>query len=73
MQILLRYKSDRAYGKVDVFIKWRDGTSKVWVPDSGIAEINNVGFIEYVEFAGMKHPQHLQVSHGDTIVLKKKN
>ncbi len=71
-QLLLRDRDGRAWGKINAFIKWKDGTSNVWVPESGQAGFTGSGEIEYIEVAGQKHYQHQRVNNDGVIVIRKR-
>lgn len=58
-------------GQDQCFIKWKDGTSNVWAPESGQAEFTGSGEIEYIEVAGQKHYQHQRVNNDGVIVIRK--
>lgn len=64
--LIVQDRRGNPYGKVNAFIKWSDGTSNVWVPDSGRATFSTTGTIEYIEIAGKKHYQG-RVRDGDVI------
>ncbi len=70
-QLLLRDRDGRPWGKVNAYVKWADGISNVWVPDSGTAEFVGSGEIEYIEVAGRKYRQGLRVNNDGVIVIRK--
>lgn len=71
-QLLLRDRNGRPWGKVEAFIKWSGGTSRVWVPESGQVEFTGSGQIEYIEVAGHKYPQYRRVNNDGVIVIEKR-
>lgn len=71
-QLLLRDRDGRPWGKVDAHIKWKDGRSTVWVPESGNAEFLGSGEIETITVAGEEYLVHLRVNNDGQIVIKRK-
>ena len=69
-QILLRDRNGKPWGKVEAFIKWKDGTSRVWISESGTADFQGSGEIEYIEIAGEKHLQSRRVNNDTPIVIQ---
>jgi hypothetical protein len=68
VRILVRDRNSRPVGKVEIFIKWSDGFSKVWADESGAAETNTTGYIKYTSVYGEECAHEMQVRDGDTLI-----